>query len=157
MALLGVLSGCGTELSPLQKVEPATVSVVLDEARLTQLMFEASGKLRVVNFWATWCQPCAVEMPEFGKFAATHPEVDVVFVNVDLPARRPTALSFAERHGAAPGRVLVFSSPDPGSALPRLFPGFPDLLPVTWLIGPDGTARRKWAGLVKTGELESWL
>ncbi len=132
-------------------------SQVLHDAELTALVREAPGKPRVVNFWATWCQPCVAEIPALGRFAAAHPEIDVVLVNVDLPAKRPIALAFAEKHGAAPARVLVFSSPDPAGALPRLFPGFPNLLPVTWLIAPEGGVKHRWSGSVTIAELESKL
>jgi thiol-disulfide isomerase/thioredoxin len=154
LALL-VLAGCGTPPPP--PAAPAPVNPVLDDAKLVALVREPPGKTRIVNFWATWCEPCVAELPEFGKLAAAHPEVDVVLLNVDRPARRPGVLTFAERHGAAPARVLVFSSPDPGAALPRLIPGFPDMLPVTWLIAPEGKVLHRWAGAVQMSELEASL
>jgi len=36
----------------------------------------------VLNFWATWCIPCAVEMPELQRLHETDPEVRVVGVNL---------------------------------------------------------------------------
>ena len=30
------------------------------------------GKPTIIHFWATWCKPCAFEMPEFYKFAEAH-------------------------------------------------------------------------------------
>lgn len=45
----------------------------------------APGKPRVVHFWATWCEPCLVELPQqlaLGREASAQ-GIDVVFVNLD--------------------------------------------------------------------------
>lgn len=36
----------------------------------------------VINFWATWCVPCRVEMPELEALHAAHPAVRVLAVNL---------------------------------------------------------------------------
>lgn len=36
----------------------------------------------VINFWATWCVPCAVEMPELQAFHEAHPGARVLAVNL---------------------------------------------------------------------------
>ena len=41
------------------------------------------GRVVLVNFWATWCEPCIAEMPVIKELAQRHPDVDVVLVNVD--------------------------------------------------------------------------
>ncbi|MBQ6795873.1 MAG: TlpA family protein disulfide reductase [Clostridia bacterium] len=39
------------------------------------------GKPVVLNFWATWCHYCKVEMPDFNKAYENYPEVQFVMVN----------------------------------------------------------------------------
>ena len=39
-----------------------------------------SGKVRVINFWATWCSACKHELPYFNEFAVAYPEVEVVAI-----------------------------------------------------------------------------
>ena len=40
----------------------------------------------VIALWSTTCSPCRVELPQLQDFAATHPEVDVIAVNLgDVP------------------------------------------------------------------------
>lgn len=41
---------------------------------------EHNGKVRVINFWATWCSACKHELPYFNDFAVAYPEVEVVAV-----------------------------------------------------------------------------
>jgi thiol-disulfide isomerase/thioredoxin len=40
----------------------------IDETALTNLL-KANGKLLLVNFWATWCDPCREEFPELIKIS----------------------------------------------------------------------------------------
>lgn len=39
----------------------------------------------VINFWATWCVPCRVEMPELQALHQAHPDVRVLAVNLGEP------------------------------------------------------------------------
>ncbi|HYE47127.1 MAG TPA: TlpA disulfide reductase family protein [Caulobacter sp.] len=42
------------------------------------------GKVLVVNFWATWCAPCKVEMPTLSRLAATYRGQDVAVIAVSI-------------------------------------------------------------------------
>lgn len=53
-----------------------TGSVELDSLR---------GSPVVVNFWATWCAPCEVEMPELQAFQSAYPSTRVLAVNLGEP------------------------------------------------------------------------
>lgn len=41
------------------------------------------GKKVLLNFWASWCPPCRMEMPEFEEFAKENPDIVILGVNVD--------------------------------------------------------------------------
>ena len=43
------------------------------------------GHITVLDFWATWCGPCLRAMPKLDQFARSHPDVDVVTINLDNP------------------------------------------------------------------------
>ena len=41
---------------------------------------EHDGKVRVINFWATWCSACKHELPYFNDFAVAYPNVEVIAI-----------------------------------------------------------------------------
>ena len=43
------------------------------------------GNIMIINFWATWCAPCAREMPSLEKLTFEHPEVKVYAINMEKP------------------------------------------------------------------------
>lgn len=43
---------------------------------------EMLGKKVLVNFWATWCGPCRMEMPDIIKFQKEHPDLMVIGINI---------------------------------------------------------------------------
>lgn len=44
------------------------------------------GNTTVISLWSTTCVPCRVELPQLQEFAAAHPEIDVIAVNLgDVP------------------------------------------------------------------------
>ncbi|MFC7060330.1 TlpA family protein disulfide reductase [Halobacillus seohaensis] len=59
---------------------------------------ELTGKKVILNFWATWCPPCKVEMPEMEKFHQEYgDEVEVIAVNATgTESNRSDVASFIE-------------------------------------------------------------
>ncbi|MFG1345879.1 TlpA disulfide reductase family protein [Xanthobacter autotrophicus DSM 431] len=70
--------------APLVVVRDTPVAPPLQLATLSGGTFALSveGGATIVHFFATWCEPCRVELPALGRFAARHPRVRVVLVDV---------------------------------------------------------------------------
>lgn len=55
------------------------------------------GKITIVDFWATWCQPCIKALPKLEQLARAHPEIEVITINLD-DAAEARALWDAQRY-----------------------------------------------------------
>lgn len=56
-----------------------------------------AGKPVVLNLWASWCTGCAAEAEALAEFARTHPEVQVV--GIDIQDTTSGAKAFYQRYG----------------------------------------------------------
>lgn len=58
---------------------------------------DLKGSVVVVNFWATWCGPCRVELPLLQKIARAHAKEGVKILTVNLDDKAAKARTFIER------------------------------------------------------------
>jgi thiol-disulfide isomerase/thioredoxin len=71
-----------TSLAPAQAAKPQRVTEV-NEVALKKLL-KPNGKPLLVNFWATWCDPCREEFPELVKINnETKGKIDFLTVSLD--------------------------------------------------------------------------
>lgn len=57
------------------------------------------GKVVVLNFWASWCLPCAEEAADLERVWQDYRERGVVVLGVDYTDTRPAAAAYLEQHG----------------------------------------------------------
>jgi cytochrome c biogenesis protein CcmG, thiol:disulfide interchange protein DsbE len=108
------------------------------------------GRPVVVNFWATWCDPCVREFPLLRQAAATHRPDRLAVVGVlsgDTPA---AARPFVRRHDATWPMAL-----DPNTTVATSWGAIG--LPHTWFIRPDGTLASHQLGELTQASLDRQL
>ena len=60
---------------------------VINFDKLESIIQQKDNRLYVVNFWATWCKPCVMELPEFmevNKAYRNNPNFKMILVSMDL-------------------------------------------------------------------------
>ena len=103
------------------------------------------GKWVVVNFWATWCPPCLLEMPELQAFHEAHANRAAV-IGVNMEDLAPTEIqSFAARLAVTFPIVLSGGKPVSGFDLKGL--------PTTFLVSPAGELADTHLGTVTAAML----
>lgn len=129
---------------------PATVAELpnADAEAFRSLMEELRGTPVVVNLWASWCEPCKVEMPRLASAAGRHPGVQ--FLGVDTLDAREGAESFIAEF-AVPFPSLF----DPEGAIRLELEGFG--LPVTVFFDADGEQVAKVEGELSQSALDEHL
>lgn len=108
------------------------------------------GEIVVLNFWATWCGPCRVEIPDFVQLQQEL-EGDVQFVGVSLDEQGFTAVRpFAERMNI--NYPLVTAT----DRIARAYGGIP-YLPMTFIIDQQGRVRHLLRGVTTRSRLRPVL
>lgn len=75
---------------------PDFTAQLVDGTTLT--LSDLQGKPVLINFWATWCGPCVMEMPAFEKLQADYGE-EIAIVAVNCGDDKATVTDFAEENG----------------------------------------------------------
>ncbi len=104
----------------------------------------------LVNFMATWCQPCQEEMPQLLKFASQHAKsADATVLTVVYDPTNVSQLkTFLATRGARWPAV-----DDPSASVSYGVTG----LPSSFLVAPDGVVYAYVPGEVQAAALDNWL
>ena len=110
------------------------------------------GKIVLIDFWATWCQPCKEEMPGYQKLLQNYGPRGFVVVGFKFDVMRDTEnpVQFAKKMGVK--YPLAVASED----IKQKFGGIPGL-PTTMLYDRQGILRKKVIGFEYTENFESAL
>jgi cytochrome c biogenesis protein CcmG/thiol:disulfide interchange protein DsbE len=108
------------------------------------------GRPVVVNFWATWCDPCVREFPLLRQAAAAHRADRLAVVGVLTNDRPAAGRDFVRAHGATWPIAL-----DPTATTAARWGAVG--LPHTWFIRPDGSLASHQLGELTKGALDRQL
>ena len=70
-----------------------------DRARDFEQLSKLRGKVVLLDFWASWCEPCKRELPILNKLAPKLKEKGVEIVTVNIDEKKDNAEQFLREHG----------------------------------------------------------
>lgn len=152
VALLLTLWGCGTAETQTQTQTPAQIEQTAPEVAEAESVYESAefqnlkgetvrlsdykGKRILLNFWATWCMPCLMEMPSLAAAAKTLETENYAFL---LVSNEPTETikGFERRTNYG---FKLFKAPDDFS------PFAVQVLPTTYVFDTKGELALEFKG-----------
>jgi cytochrome c biogenesis protein CcmG/thiol:disulfide interchange protein DsbE len=108
------------------------------------------GRPLVVNFWASYCNPCRKEFPLFRRALREHRHDGLMIVGVSHDDIAGDARAFASQFGATWPLAL-----DPSGAIADAFVLRPPGLPHSYFVRRDGTISAQVFGETSTKELDA--
>ncbi len=107
---------------------------------------DLQGQPVVLNFWASWCKPCAEEAPVLEEVWRSYKDQGVVFIGIDYVDTEPDALAYLERFD-----ITYPNGPDLGTRISTAYrmQGVPE----TFFITKDGNILDVYIGALPRSTL----
>jgi thiol-disulfide isomerase/thioredoxin len=138
-------------------VKPAVATRAINAEEMQSLLKRDGARPLLVNYWATWCDPCRDEFPDLVKIDKQYRPKDLDFIAISLDdlADLKTAVPkfLREMRATMPNYLLNVSDPEP--AIKAVDPTWDGALPATFLYNQKGEVVYKHFGRVNTAELRA--
>jgi thiol-disulfide isomerase/thioredoxin len=148
-------SKIASQQNEMRKIEAEPVRLESASAEdLKKLRSNPTGKVMLINFWATWCGPCLTEFPDlettYRMFRLR--DFDLVTVAANLPDEKPGVQKALEKQHAS-SRNLMFGSDDTYAMQAAFDAKWDSGVPFTMVIAPGGKVLYQKQGEVDILEL----
>jgi thiol-disulfide isomerase/thioredoxin len=143
--------------SATSRGEPAVREIDVEAFKALLTRDPSKAQPLLVNFWATWCDPCRDEFPDLVKIDADYrPKgLDVIAVSLDDVKDINTAVPKFLREMKARMPVYLLNVIDPEPAIKFVDPMWDGAMPATFLYNTAGKIVYKHFGRIKAEELRS--
>ena len=117
-----------------------TVKVTLvDELALKKLLVPTGGKPLLVNFWATWCDPCREEFPDLVKIDQQYKgKIDFITVSLDDVENITTTVPKFLSAMKAEMKPYLLKASDENTFIASIAKDWQGGMPFTALYSPNG-------------------
>lgn len=122
---------------------------------LEQLINEESEKIKIINFWATWCAPCVKELPQFEAIQKKYgnKDTEVILVSFDFVEQIEKTKAFAKRKELK-SDLFLLDETDYNSFIDKVDPRWSGAIPATLMIDSRRDKKEFYEKEFKTDELE---
>ena len=140
LGALLILTGCWSSKPPAVGMRAPEFTVTDSERTVSLKQFR--GRVVVLNFWATYCEPCIEELPSLQRMAAQMKSQGVAVIAISEDPDEAAYHRFLTRYN-----INLLSVRDGQQESPRLYgtTGIPE----TFIIDQDGIVCRKFIGPVE--------
>ena len=128
---------------------------LIDANGVREIMKNNSGKLRLVNIWATWCGPCVFEMPELVNINRIYRgrAFEMVTISGDMPSKKNDVIKFLKDKQVSCANYQ-FNSEDRTELSEALDKGWEGGIPYTVIIKPGGEIIYRHSGEIEPLEVK---
>ncbi len=118
--------------------EPVKLDTITEDG-IKELLKNNSGKLRLINVWATWCGPCVAEFPDLVSINRMYRRRDFEFISIsaDEPSKKDKAFQFLQNQQASNSNY-IFNIDNRYKLIEAIDPNWQGALPYTLLVEPGG-------------------
>ncbi len=147
LALLTVcLAGADAATTELKTGDPAPDFTLPNSGGEETSLSSFRDKVVLLNFWASWCSPCLVELPLLDRLHKRYSEAGLVVIGLNIDTQRAPATGAMKQ--------LELSLPvlfDPESRVVRAYN--PRALPTTYILDQTGSVKHIELGEIKEEDL----
>jgi thiol-disulfide isomerase/thioredoxin len=137
---------------------PVTIEEIDVEGIKDLIKNSASGKVRLINIWATWCGPCITEFPDLVIIDRMYRGRSFEFISVsaDKQARKSDALNFLKKQEAS-NKNFIFNDDDVYKLIEAVDNDWQGALPYTMIIEPGGKILYKKQDIIDPPEVKKLI
>jgi thiol-disulfide isomerase/thioredoxin len=137
IVVFGLLASLYVTPSWAEQMKPFSLPSLQGESTISSNA--GKGKVMIVDFWASWCEPCKASFPAYNELLSKYAGKGLVIVGINIDNDKEKALGFLEE---TPANFLVAADPDKKVAAAYNLP----TMPTAYIIGRDGSILYTHAG-----------
>ena len=147
--LFALLLGLGTLKREVEVVKWPTLEAYINQK---------NDKIKVINFWATWCRPCMEELPYFEKIHKQYQDknIEVLLVSLDQASMKDKVKASLEKNNIT-AKVVLLDEVDFNKWINRVDTTWSGAIPATLIITKNNNSKQFYEKEFSFQELDNLI